>query len=216
MLKINSLPCTSGAQPIYYGGFDAKLNDVVIENVNCSWDEPRLRDCSYSNYTILSHSCRRGVRAGVRCMVIKNINFATVNNSVLITWEYTSHQLSSFDVRCNGQRQYTNTISVSNGISRVSDTVGDLLPNASYDCCVSAEYGPNIIITEIRCASIRSEELLSSFIISDTCVDMKATVTVVGAVLGCIIVILLVLLAVCGGALFHLLRSRTSGVVPKR
>jgi hypothetical protein len=42
---------------------------------------------------------------------------------------------------------------------------------------------------------------------------MTATV-VVGAVLACIIVALLAL--VCGGALFHLLRSRTSGVAPKR
>ena len=98
------------------------------------------------------------------------------------------------------------------GTSRLSGIVGDLLPNASYDCCVSAKYArPRR--TEIRCASIRSEDLLTptdTFIISDTC---AATIIIVGAVLGCIIVILLALLAVCGGAL---LRSRTSPEAPKR
>ena len=200
------------AQPTYYG---SNVNDpIVIENViNCSWDELRLRDCPYSNYSI-SHNCQSGRRAGVRCKIIKNINFATVNNFVLVTWEYnniTSDQPSSFDIRCNGQRHY-NIISVSNGTSRVSDIVGDLLPNVSYDCCVSAKYtrpGGSIKTTEIRCASIRSEDLPPTTI-NDT---NSMTATVVGAVLGCIIVILLVLLAVCGGAL---LRSRTSPEAPKR
>ena len=98
--KINyykSSPCTSGARPTYY------ISDViVIENINCYLDEPRLRDCLYS----ISLGCQNGGVAGFRCKVIKNIDFATVNNSVLVTWEYnniTSHQPSSFDVRRNGQ-----------------------------------------------------------------------------------------------------------------
>ena len=185
----------------------------MIENVNCSWDELRLRDCPYSNHTI-SHSCQDGRVAGVRCMVIRNIEFSIVNNSVLVTWEYnniiTSHQPSSFDVHCNGRRRYNNVISVINGTSRVSDIVGDLLPNTSYDCCVLAKY-TLFSRTEIRCASIKSEDLLPPTTISDTN-NITATV-VVSAVLGCIIVILLVLLLVCGGAL---LRSRTSPEAPKR
>ena len=207
----------------------------MIEKVNCTCDEPRLRDCPYSNYTV-SHSvnCQSDRIAGVRCKIIENINFATVNNSVLVTWKYnniTSRQPSSFDVHCNGQRRYNNIISVSNGTSRFSDIVGHLLPNTFYDCCVSAKYvrltGPGTIVTtDIRCASIRSEDLLPPTTISDTN-NMMATVTVanisdsnmtapvhvVGAVLGCVIVILLVLLAVCGGAL---LRSTTSSEAPKR
>ena len=201
----------------------------MIENVNCTCDEPRLRDCPYSNYTV-SHSvkCQSDRIAGVRCKIIENINFATVNNSVLVNWEYNnniiSHQRSSFDVRCNGQQRYN--VSVSNGTSRV--IVGDLLPNTSYDCCVSAKYTrPTGAIgtTDIRCASIRSEDLPPPTTISDTN-SMTATLTVanisdsnmtativVGAVLSCIIIILLVLLSVCGGAL---LRSRTSPEAPKR
>ena len=202
----------------------------MIENVNCSWDESRLRDCPYSNHTISSHGCQSGGIAGIRCKVMRNIEFsATVNNFVLVTWEYsnsTSHQPSSFDVRCNGQRHYNNVIPVNNEISRVSDIVGHLLPNASYDCCVLAKY-KRPSSTEIRCISISSEDLLTPTTITDA--NMLATVTVtvanisdsdvttvVGAVLGCIIVILLVLLVACGGALFHLLRSRTSPEVPKR
>ena len=198
---------------------------IVIKNANCSW---RLRDCPYSNYTISHVNCQSGGGAGVRCKVINNIEFsATVNNSVLVTWEYsnsTSHQPSSFDIHCNGQQQRTNVNSVSSGTSRVS--VGELLPNASYDCCVSAKYRTSI--TEIRCASTRSEDLLTPTTISDTKFNMTATVTVanisdsnmtttvVGAVLSCVVVILLVLLSVCGGALFHLVRSRASSEVPKR
>ena len=111
----------------------------MIENVNCSWDELRLHDCLYSNYT-MTHSCQTGAIAGIRCRVIRNIEFATVNNSILVTWEYnnsTEYQPNSFDVHCNGQRRYDNIISVSN---EVSDIVGNLLPNVSYDCCVSANY----------------------------------------------------------------------------
>ena len=184
----------------------------MINNVECSSDEPRLRDCPYSSYTI-SHSCPSGGVAGVRCTskVIRKIEFSTVKNSVMVTWEYNNNiNASSFDVRCNGRRRYI--ISVSNGTSRV--IVGDLLPNTFYDCCVSAKYvrlTGTIGTTDIRCASIRSEDLLTPTTISDT--NMMTTVTVVGAVLGCVIVILLVLLAVCGGAL---LRSRTSPEAPKR
>ena len=206
--------CTAGAQPQYY---TSNVNDTtLINNVDCSSDEPRLRDCPYSNYT-MTRSCQSGGVAGVRCRVIKSIDFATVSNSVFVTWEYnniTSRQPSSFDVRCNGQQHYNNIISVSIGTSRVN--VGELLPNVSYDCCVSANYARNIVTTEIRCASIRSEDLLTStdtFIISGTCANMTATVYIVGVVLGCVIVVLLVLLAVCGGAL---LRSRTSPEAPKR
>ena len=199
-----------GAQTQYYS------NDtmIVIKNVDCSWDELRLRDCPYSKYTV-PHSCQNGKIAGVRCKVIRSIEFSTANNSIFITWDYnnsTAHQPSSFDVRCNGQQHYNNNISVSNGTSRVSDIVGHLIPNTSYDCCVSAKYAQltgAIVTTEIRCASIKSGDLLPS----DT---NNMTATVVGAVLGCVIVILLVLLAVCGGALLRLLRSRASSEVPKR
>ena len=206
--------CIAGAQPQYY---NSNENDtILINNIDCSSDEPRLRDCTYSNYT-MTKTC--GGVAGVRCRVIKSIDFATVNNSVLVTWKYNnsiSHPPSSFDVHCNGQRHYNNyDVSVSNGTSRFSDIVGDLLPNVSYDCCVSAIYArpSGTITTELRCASIKSEDLLPPTTISDT---NNMTATVVGAVLGCVIVILLVLLAVCGGALFHLVRSRTSSEVPKR
>jgi hypothetical protein len=41
---------------------------IVIKNVNCYLDEPRLRDCSYSNYTIDNgQNCGgAGVRLDVR------------------------------------------------------------------------------------------------------------------------------------------------------
>ena len=189
----------------------------MIENVNCYSDESRLHDCAYS----MPNSCPSGGGAGVHCRVIKNIyfNVAMINNSVLITWEYSnskSHRPSSFDVHCfmiSERRRYFVSLSASNGTSRLS--VGSFLPNTSYNCCVSAKY--ESITSEIRCVSIRSEDLLAStetFISSDT--NTRTTVIIIGAVLGCITVILLLLLAVCGGALLYLLRTRTSGVVPKR
>ena len=51
----------------------------MIENINCYWDELRLGDCPYSNHT-LSHSCQSGRVAGVRCKVIRNTEFSTVNH----------------------------------------------------------------------------------------------------------------------------------------
>ena len=204
-----------GALPDYYD----YNGDVVIQNVDCYSTELRLRDCAYSMYNNSQKPCSYGGGAGVRCRIIKNINVgAQVNNSVLITWEYsTSYHQSLFDVHCfSGQRHYKNIIPMSNGTSQLRVSVGDLLPNASYDCCVSVNYA----YYEIRCASIRSEDLSppanNSEMVISTCsnTNMKvAIIYIVGAVLGCIIIILLLVLAVCGGAL---LRSRSSGVAHRR
>ena len=82
--KIYYHACPSGAQPIYYS---SNVNDpVVIKNVNCYWDELRLRECPYSNYTV-SHSDSSGRGAGVRCKVIKKINFAT---TITLSWSLGS------------------------------------------------------------------------------------------------------------------------------
>ena len=55
LLLSKSSPYASGAQAMYYS---SNINDpiIAIENVNCSWDELRLRDCPYS----ISHSCPSG------------------------------------------------------------------------------------------------------------------------------------------------------------
>ena len=178
----------------------------MIKDVNCHSTEPRLRDCGHSSY---NSNCRHV--GGVRCRAFKNINAVTFNNSVFVTWEYsnsTSRQPSSFDVHCVNEQNYTR-FSVSGGTSRVS--VGDLFPLASYKCCVSAKYGSTT--AEITCTSIRSEDLSAAteMLISS---DSNTRTNIVGGVLGFIIVILVLVLAMCGGALFYLLRSR--GVIPKR
>ena len=108
--------------------------------------------------------------------------------------------------------------------------VGGLLPFASYNCCVSAiYYGYNDYYTaESRCNAALIEAMALSTNAAPTemptsdslqlssASNMTAKVVTVGGVLGFIIVILVLLLAICGGALLYILRSRTSGVVPKR
>ena len=194
-----------GAQPLYFDYIDRQ--SVVIKEFNCHSTEPRLRDCDYSYY---SNNCHSVGGAAVRCRAFKNINAVTINNSVFIIWEYysTSHQQLSFDVHCFNERNYTR-FSVSDGTFRVN--VGDLFPLASYNCCVSAKYGTTT--AEITCTAIRSEDLSAptEMLISS---DSNTRANIVGGVLGFIVVILVLVLAMCGGALLYLLRSR--GVIPKR
>ena len=181
----------------------------MIQNVNCHSTELRLQDCDYHSSKFRTY-CRHV--GGVRCRAFKNINIITITNSVFVTWEYysiLSHQPSSFDVHCINERN-SFTGSVSNGTFRVN--VGDLLPLASYNCCVSAKYGTSI--AEIACTSIRSEDLFAprtEMLISS---DSNMRANIVGGALGFIIVILILLLVICAGALLYLLRSR--GVIPKR
>lgn len=51
-------------------------------------------------------------------------------------------------------------------------------------------------------------------LVSSDLSNMRASINIIGGVLGSIIVILLLLLAMCGGALVYLLQSRS--VIPKR
>ena len=103
----------------------------MIEDVNCYWDEPRLRDCPYSNYT-MPYSCQCVGGAGIRCRVIKNINIVMIKNSVLITCNSKSRWPSSFSVHYFSEQRlshYTASLSVSNGTSKLS--VGSFFPNTS-------------------------------------------------------------------------------------
>ena len=87
--------------------------------------------------------------------------------------------------------------------------VGDLLFSANYTCCVSAVYYKNYE-TEERCTEI-STTLQSDSLTNPAKYDRA---DVIGGVLGFILVILVILLAICGGVLVYLLRSRC--VIPKR
>ena len=147
----------------------------------------------------------------------------------MISWELDNgapHQPNSFKVECFSQQHTEFSLSVNNGtVMQIS--LGGLMFSTSYKCCVSARYYYD---TERRCSSMDNlppeaftspasaqtfttpASVDSEFVSSDF--NMKTNV--IGGVLGSIIVILLILLAICGGALLYILRSRTSGVVPKR
>ena len=196
----------------------------MIQDVSCKSTEARLRDCSYSNYSSQLHSCTLSGVASVRCRAFKTVY--NTADSVLVTWEHhrhnsTSRQPSSFKVKCSNVQHNISTTLSSVGMSRIS--IGGLQPFTSYNCCVSAKYygywrySYGSYYAEERCTSIEamaaSTEMSMPLQLSS---DSNIRTNIIGGVLGFIIVILLLLLAVCGGLLIYLLRSRNSGVAPKR
>jgi hypothetical protein len=128
-------------------------------------------------------------------------------------------------------------LSVNNG-SLTQVNIGDLLSSTTFACCVSAIYYHGYYEAERKCTSTDSDMLLdlitipapnqtvttpnstqtiptSESIGSEKAVssDLNMRESIIGGVLGSIIIILLLLLAVCGVALLFLVRSKS--MIPK-
>ena len=151
-------------------------------------------------------------------------------------------QLTNFEVECLSKQHYISYLSANNNTFRAS--IGGLIPFTSYNCCVSSMYyahgylGASYVMeyytAEKRCILVTAMDSLTT-----VTVDAVTTVTppteivippqqsgdsnmknndmrvnIIGGALGFVIVILLLLLAICGGALIYLLRSKS--VIPKR
>ena len=211
--------------------------NFVIRDVNCTSAEARLSDCVYLNN---SHcALRKG--AGVRCRAFKYVN-VTINGpqdtvySVLITWEHHWHnntsrqlQLTNFEVECFNEQHYISYISVNNDTSRAS--IGGLLPFISYNCCISSIYGHYTYRPtadrERRCTPVTGMNSTVNVLPTEITMPLQQShgdsnmnnnyimrVNIIGGALGFVIVILLLLLAICGGALIYLLQSKS--VIHKR
>ena len=153
-----------------------------------------------------------------------------MKQTVLISGELysnASHRPSSFRVECSNQ-QRSMELSVNNG-TLTQINIGDLLSSISFDCCVSAIYYGNYE-TERRCTSTEmdlftipahdqtlnqplttptstqsnSSKVPASDIFVSSDLNIRASI-IIGGVLGSIIVILLLLLAICGGVLCNTL-----------
>ena len=163
-------------------------------------------------------------------------------HTLLVSWELynnASCDPSSFRVQCFNRRHHMELF-VNNG-TLTQINIGNIFSSTAYTCCVSAKYGNSE--TEARCTSTdnmipsdslttpastempnrpftipTSTQILNSSMapasISSYLSNMRANINVIGGVLGSIIVILLLVLAVCGGALLYMLRSRSA--IPKR
>ena len=200
----------------------------------CNSSEARLRDCD--SFEQKNSDCGGG-GAGVRCreeqLRVKNISAATISipeyydtmNTVLISWELysnASHKPSSFTIVCfNQQHRNISELSISyNNGTLTQISVGVLLPSTSYNCCVSPIYYYGEYTAERKCSLTNSEILQAdSFIIPTSTelekfVDISSHSNIIGGVLGSIMIILLLLLTACGGALLYMLRSK--GVFLKR
>ena len=191
-------------------------DSVLIDEVFCSSNETRLQNCTYVKKGRFAFYCRYGGGAGVRCreeeLRVKNVSVATVDmpyctkHTVIIFWELhknSSYKPSSFTVTCFNQQHHTE-LSMINGTA-MQISIGDLLSSTSYTCCVSAIYYRNYE-TEEECTVISTETLQSDSLTSPV-LRSNDRADIIG-VLGSINVILLLLLAICGGALLYLLRSR--------
>ena len=122
-------------------------------------------------------------------------------HTIMILWEpqnFTVYRPSSYKVRCfNDKLQHSIESSVDN--ETFTTTLGGLFPSATYYiCCVSAVYR-SYVASEI-CSLLNVPANVNE--ISDN------RISIVGGVLGFIVTVLLILLAICGGALLCLLRPR--------
>ena len=159
--------------------------------------------------------------------------------TVTISWALYSgapHKPSSIRVWCFNQHVGF-ILWVNNGtLAQIS--VGDLLSSTSFECCVSAIYYYNgYFESEGQCTSTDSmlpsdlfttpapNRTLNQPFTTPTSTQMNFSmipgsekvvgnnlnmrVSIIGGVLGSIIAVLLLLLAICGGALLFLLRSRS-------
>ena len=199
---------------------------VVVDFVHCNSNEKKLSDCAEIG-THLAANCIYGGGAAVQCreeqLRVKNVSAVTmpyyVMHTVVVSWElYKGGSLrpSSFKVECFNQQQRTE-LYVNNSKTLMMMNIGGLLSSTSYKCCVSAIYNYGHYVTEKRCTLIEtalSESFTSPASNKFVSSDLNMRASIIGGVLGSIIVILLLLLAICGGALLYLLRSR--GVIPKR
>ena len=116
----------------------------------------------------------------------------------------TVYQPSLFNLRCfNDKLQHSVELSVDNETFMAQ--LGGLFSSAAYYiCCVSAVYGS--YVADETCTLLRfpNEETFES----DSLASTAKRTNIVSGVLGFIIAVLFTVLAICGGVLLFLLRSR--------
>ena len=201
----------SDAQPLlgaYFGRGKEPVHVLVLDRVYCTPNDTTLLDCYHDG-----QYCYGSAGAGVRCkddrLTVKSVTTAIISTSmptVMILWEpqtITKSRPSSFKVRClNDKLQHSIEFSVDN--ETFTTTLGGLLPSATYYvCCVSAVYGS--YVADEMCSLLKIPANVTSNEIS---ASHDNRTSIVGGVLGFIIAVLLILLAICGGALLYLLASK--------
>ena len=179
---------------------------------HCISNESTLLECPL----VRRHLCYGSTGAGVRCkddrLRVKNISATIINtvtpmHTVMVSWvlqNSTLYLLSSFNLRClNDKLQHSIELSVDNETFMAQ--LGGLFSSATYYiCCVSAVYGS--YVADEACNLL----LLTNKTFESASIETKTnTVQTVSGVLGCIIVVLLIVIAVCGSMLLFLLRSKS-------
>ena len=167
-------------------------------------------------------------------VALVNTSCNTTYATAVVSWELqdnTEYQPNSFSVKCSNE-QHRIELSMENNHTFTTQ-LGGLLSSATYYIsCVSAVYGSYVAngicaLLPLQSANINESGLLAistpseapQGFASDTTFSSISRLTqtggsdrrisITGGVLGFIIAILLILLAICGGTLLCLLRSRS-------
>ena len=164
-------------------------------------------------------NCDHGEDAGVKCnneTLIHSVNASMVNSlntmnlSTFITWERssrTNEDVTSYKVECYSE-DHSAAVTVNKETQNV--TLAGLLPSTSYSCCVSAIYH-HIYTAKGTCAVVSTSDsgvATTEFEALDSSIIASPSTSVVGGVLGFIILLLLVLLIISVVALVCVLRPR--------
>ena len=208
---------------------------IVLNDVHCNSTEATLLDCQHVNLTEfpqqnnVMHNCTSGVGAGVTCPfydLLKNVRVTFMNSShcplhdVWISWELNStviYQPSSFNINinCHSNHELIHKNLIIFVVNNKTFTVQLGCLPTYYICCVRAVYGSDNNVIDESCIPLQlpnkttnteSDDFVSAH---DASRGLDNTAGIVGGALALIIIVLLIVLAICGGALFLLLRSRS-------
>jgi hypothetical protein len=217
---------------------EVDCDSTEAELLQCDY-HTRLTSDDYSDCDYAGVGCN-GERLRVQNI---NVSAATTYTAMISWELYSGvvpHKPSSFRIRCYNQQCAIEFSLWVNNVTLTHASVGGIISSVSFGCCVSIIYyyreyyyeaerkcassdsdmllpdlfttpAPNQTVTtpsstQMIAASIsRSEKAVSS--------DLNMRASIIGGVLGSIIIILLLLLAVCGVAL--LFSSRSKSMTPK-
>ena len=169
------------------------------------------------------HNCTSGVGAGVTCPsydLLENVRVTFMNSShcplhdAWISWELNStaiYQPRSFNININCHSNHELPRKIIFEVNNETFTVqlGCLL--TYYICCVRAVYRSDNNVIDESCIPLQlpnkttnteSDDFVSTH---DASRGLDNTAGIVGGALAFIIVVLLIVLAICGGALLFLL-----------
>ena len=207
----------SGQYCYYGGGAGVKCSEerLRVKNISSATiDTPYTTNTVLISWELYSGVSRNPSSFRVRCYNQQHHMELFVNIGTLTQIKLDIGDLfSSISYACCVSAIY-NKYYYGNYIAGTRCTSTDMLPSDPFTTPTPTEMPNQPFTIPTSTQILQSNSSMAPASISSDLNNMRANINFIGGVLGSIIVILLLVLAVCGGALLYMLRSRS--VIPKR